>query len=87
MDKEKAVLVIDMPGSCAECDLLWKDEYSVFCPCRHSKNTTDIYEYVQSQTKPDWCPLNPLPSYDENFDYWGNWKVGFQDCLDEILGG
>lgn len=90
MDKKKAILVIDMPESCAECDLMWEDEYSVFCPCRHPNNTADIYDHVQSQTKPDWCPLKPVPEKEDVWDdeeIFGWYDRGWNACVDKILGG
>ena len=90
MDKKKAILVIDMPESCAECDLMWKDEYSVFCPCKLPENISDVYDHEISETKPDWCPLKPFP---EKRNVWNEideadwYDAGYNACLDEILGG
>ena len=76
----KAILVIDkMPSSCEEC-IVRCDGYSA-------------KEYAQRTiTKPNWCPLSPLPQkkgkhgelheYDTDIHY----EIGWNDCLDEILG-
>lgn len=54
--KNKAVLIIDMPESCKYCDLKYTDEYSDYCPYKK----TDVFTYVHTNTKPNWCPLHPL---------------------------
>lgn len=83
---DKAILVIDMPSCCEECSLMWKDEYSDFCPVKHDKNTTDIYDYTHSHTKPNWCPLKPAPEeqlvwYDDD-----DCVMGYNNCVREIVG-
>lgn len=57
----KSILVIDTPSCCAECFLMWKDEYSDYCPIPCEENKADIYDYVVTNTKPYWCPLKPVP--------------------------
>ena len=51
----KAILVIDMPKSCGCCDICGYDD-GFFC-----QNGKSVDEYVEEQTKPDWCPLRPMP--------------------------
>lgn len=53
----KSVLIIDTPKHCSDCDLRFTDEYSDYCPC----NKQDVFTYVHTNTKPNWCPLSPLP--------------------------
>lgn len=69
----KAILVVDMPKCCNECSLMFKDEYSYWCPVQCDENKTDLYEnYIKIKQKPNWCPLKPLPekidvpAYDDN---------------------
>lgn len=73
---EKSVLVINTPKNCKECDChLWL----VCVPA-----DKDIDEYVDaSKTKPDWCPLKPLPPK----DYWHkkDYADGWNDCLEELM--
>lgn len=83
----KSVLVVDTPKTCKEC------------PCQMMlvcvPADEDIDEYINpSKTKPDWCPLRPLPhkkmpKQDEAFpqdmrliDRWRGWDA----CIDEIIG-
>lgn len=54
----KSVLVTDTPESCRDCDLKFTDEYSDYCPYKK----TDVFTYVHTNTKPNWCPLSSLPS-------------------------
>lgn len=88
----KAILIVDMPESCKDCELLWRGRYSVFCPVELSCNTKDVYDYVEVSTKPDWCPLRPMPEkYDTdntpyNLDYNEDYERGYNSCVDEILG-
>ena len=55
----KSILVMDTPKSCEECDIRTTDDYADWCP--HKKAKTHIYDYIQNNTKPDWCPLKPVP--------------------------
>lgn len=74
----KALLVLDMPNSCDDCEL---NRYynDIHIHCDHPCNTAICGEIV-----PEWCPLKPLPQrYDE--DAMREQK-GWNRCLDEILG-
>ena len=79
----KAILVMDMPSSCNRCNLL--DEPYDFC----SPMDRDVSDY-RNTTKPDWCPLKPMPSR-KNTEYnpCRNPYIaeGYNACIDEILGG
>ena len=84
----KAILVFAMPEGCHECPLIWKDEYSIFCPVPHDENKTDIYDYISEHMKPWWCPLKEAPMeqliwYD---DERSDWERGYNNCLREIVG-
>ena len=63
----KAILVVDMPECCAECPLmLWDAEseyYGACCPTLKEVNcVADSYkENEDKETKPNWCPLKPMP--------------------------
>ena len=88
----KAILVIDMPSCCNECKIRCDDEYSNWCPYDNPE-PNGVFQYVKTRTKPDWCPLKPLPEkyetdrskcsdpfYEFEFEY------GYNQCVDEILG-
>lgn len=57
----KAILVIDMPHSCMECDIRFMDEYSDWCLMHVYDGQEDVYKYKVTGMKPDWCPLKPAP--------------------------
>ena len=78
---DKAVLVMEMPKSCWQCNL-------------HNYHFCDVEgycidDYMNVEHRPSWCPLMSVPEYeciwhdDERSDY----ERGFNACLDEILGG
>lgn len=56
----KAILIIDMPNNCNECKIRFDDEYSNWCPYDNPE-PNGVWQYVDNKTKPDWCPLKPLP--------------------------
>ena len=83
----KAVLVMDMPESCFDCNLCHIDD-------REDRATCQAYETakeVDSDTfeKPEWCPLRKLPEKVNHPDYCDNGRFdkGWNACLDEILKG
>ena len=88
----KAILVIEMPSDCNDC-LLCRyahnmepfDEDEAYC----EKLFKSVKEEISKETKPDWCPLRPVPSKkDDDFYDWGkaNQVKGYNACIDEILG-
>lgn len=87
----KAILVLKhMPRMCVNCslsDVVENQEISdnPKMICHASRR------YVHPSNKPNWCPLKPVPEYREivnNYDDKLNGiDEGWNDCLDEILGG
>ena len=73
----KAILVLDdMPENCFKCKLQdWANCRIVKC-C----HTGD--------TRPDWCPLKPMPEKANHPDWCdgGRYDNGYNACIDEILG-
>lgn len=76
----KSVLVMNTPENCKSC--IHISTFYPFCRinCRDIKDTS---------TKPDWCPLKPLPekSTTENdmTDYQRGMVDGRNQCIDEIV--
>lgn len=79
------LLIKEMPKTCKEC------------PCQMMlvcvPADEDIDEYVDpSKTKPNWCPLSPLPKPITEYevkvscDYEPDYALGWNECLDEIMG-
>lgn len=92
----KSILVIDTPHDCSECDLMFQDDWSYWCPHRNAQ--ADVYENVVNYSKPTWCPLSPLPLKKDLTHYIQRGDTqsmthlvqyihdqGYNDCLDEIL--
>lgn len=84
----KALIVIDMPKTCAECRASFCGDvwYCYAGEYRRPLFTENIQE------KPLWCPLRPLPEKIEegeepNIKYGiSEYAVGRNDVIDEILG-
>lgn len=85
----KAILVIDMPDSCSKCLLMYGNDISDWCLPMGNFNG-DVYRHTTDNTKPDWCPLKPIPKklkgHDSIYYQWGEYEDGWNHCLDVILG-
>ena len=94
----KSALVTDTPKNCYDCpfgtEYCCDSEYEGCCElaeCLDSDMrliTEEHYDY-ESESRPDWCPLKPLPekSTTENdmTDYQGGMVDGRNQCIDEIV--
>ena len=82
----KAVLVMDMPKHCIDCPCHFAGMYTVKCGVKKKKLlTNDIETY-----KPDWCPLNPIPSKKDKptkSESVACFNSGYNACIDELLKG
>lgn len=83
----KAVLVMDMPESCFDCNLCHINGRDGEYNCQ----AFEVARQVNSETyeKTDWCPLRELSEYkrtvgteSENDKLLMN--MGWNDCLEEI---
>lgn len=85
---EKAILILDQPKNCLECPIGDNDscimETYVYCRVA-GRGSID----AEAETKPEWCPLKPLP---ERKTVTANdatasvaIKYGWNNCLDAIL--
>lgn len=85
---DKAILVIDMPSCCNECKIRVDDEYSNWCPYDNPE-PNGVWKYVDNGTKPDWCPLKPVPKKldgnDSIYYQWGDYEDGWNHCIDCIV--
>lgn len=93
----KSVFVIDTPETCIDCifcqEYKTKSREYAYCYVTNGDSENDmklidcIYGYRQS--KPDWCPLKPLPEEDHENHYPDEWEDGYADgwnaCLKEIV--
>ena len=86
----KAVLVIDMPGSCDMCDMcdFVDGEKTLYCGVLGVGE--EVTDYISC--RPDWCPLQKLPDREEELPtekylFGGLGKAfvsGCNACLDAI---
>ena len=86
----KSVLVMNTSKYCALC-VLRSGVRHPFCRV-NNRDITDL------SIRPDWCPLKPLPEKMKvtgiyNYAYLEaggkppSYKIGWNDCIDEITGG
>ena len=86
----KSVLVMETPENCYSCYLRRIINDFTFCKVK-------LRQIEDTNTKPDWCPLKPLPEkmkvtgiYNgEYFKAGGkppSYKVGWNACINEITG-
>lgn len=80
----KAILVMDMPSSCEECQLFYNTEGTKMCEA--------IGRLVECESeKPTWCPLREVPQYKGKpliyHLYDDGFVQGYNACIDEIGGG
>lgn len=99
----KSVLVIDTPENCVDCifcqEFNTRSREYAYCYAVNGDSENDmklincVYGYRQS--KPDWCPLNPLPEKIKvtglyNGEYFKakppSYKIGWNNCIDAITG-
>lgn len=95
----KSVFVMDTPERCVECNFCGH-EYTgegMNIECGASYCCLNAHEVKNIESKPDWCPLKPLPERMKvtgiyNGDYFKSggkppsYKIGWNACLDEITG-
>ena len=84
----KAILVIDMPQDCLYCPCYRPayHEYLEDCKVALRPLTTE-----ERDSRPNWCPLKPLPNkIDQGYPcekYDEGYSDGWDACINEILGG
>ncbi len=88
----KAVLVIDIPETCQHIGGN-KEHGCPFAGMYCLIKIEDTMEHVKNGTKPDWCPLKPLPEqkepiyrYESGREKYTDFARGWNACL-EAVGG
>lgn len=99
---DKALLVMDMPESCVDCQFCYEYHEGIEACCTVTREPSNdgMYRIIKEdycQDKPDWCPLKPIPEKKEEMGMPRTpsmndiKRIGFQKgwnaCIDEILGG
>lgn len=89
----KVIAILDEPKSCMYCEF----GSHVICGAKHNNMTSnakfpeitkyDIYKNKIDETKPEWCPLIPLPERmklkkDELYDEYAD---GYTDGWNSLL--
>ena len=96
----KSVLVIDTPKSCYNCPFgtEYYDIYIYKGNCELAEHLgkimtllTEEYYGFESKSRPEWCPLKPLPEEKEE-EHWRSklslaWIRGWNTCISKITGG
>ena len=90
----KAILVLDMPGTCCDCNFCREIQEGIeaCCELMDEPNDNTLCRIVDSengycQGKPNWCPLKELPERRKyNEEYFNGDVKGWNDCLKTILG-
>lgn len=81
----KAVLIIDMPECCADCQLADDDPSGLYCV-----PADEYYDGKEStEDRASFCPLRELPEKKERrIGEHGErmFRAGFNACLNEIAG-
>lgn len=100
----KSVLVIDTPKNCYDCpfgtEYCGDSEYEGCCELAECLDSdmrliTEEHYDCESKSRPEWCPLKPLPEkkgtskvasgYESGYEK--GYEKGWSDCFDEIAGG
>ena len=78
----KAILIMDMPSSCSECNI------QAFGACSAVRKFVAVTP-THLKSKPKWCPLREVPRKIafRDSDITRLEKIGYNACIDEILGG
>ena len=87
---KKAVLLMDIPETCLDCNLCVLDtDGSISCYYNKREICSNVGE---NNSRPNWCPLRPLPDRKEITETYKwedrlpSFKCGWNWCLDEITG-
>lgn len=85
---KKAVLLMDVPETCLDCNLCVLDtDGSISCYYNKREICSNVGE---NNSRPNWCPLRPLPDRKEITETYKwedrlpSFKCGWNWCLDEI---
>lgn len=82
---EKSIVMIDTPKSCSECCFQKVlTVYGYACGIAKTMNK-------DTHSRPDWCPLSPLPKRHAAPKTATGYEIGYEDgwneCLEKIVGG
>lgn len=82
----KAVLVLDMPETCCDCNFCREIQEGIeaCCELMDDLNDNTLCRMIDSkngycQEKPNWCPLKELPDETHNDEYMDEYCDGYDD--------
>lgn len=86
---DKALLVMDMPESCLDCQFCYEYHEGIEACCTVTREPSNdgMYRIIKEdycQDKPDWCPLKPVPER-VNLDGMRQEAIE-EDCYDDTNG-
>lgn len=89
----KAVLVLDMPGSCSKCKFMYEFQGIKKCQLMNCLNNgfSKISQNNFTKQRHDKCPLRELPEKRTEeapvaYTHFGAYNDGWNACIDEITG-
>lgn len=77
----KAILITDMPNRC----YFYKLYNAFYGICQFTGDRVRT-ENIMASNKLENCPLKPLPKYYEPSKRTNDYEMGWNCCIDEILG-
>ena len=83
----KAVLIMDMPESCDVCEFVEENCSCGILTCINPLSEQygcEVTDYIECRA--DGCPLKPMPDKKNRGEETATWKMGYNACIDEILG-
>lgn len=96
----KVILIMDDPMFCCNCPLAKNKKHNItkeerwYCGIGHQGEYSFVWVYepidMDSETKPDWCPLRTVPEKeyaDTGIMEVDEFAAGWNACIDEILRG
>ena len=84
----KSVLVLDTPKNCYDCpfgtEYCGDSEYEGYCELAECLDSdmrliTEEHYDCESESRPEWCPLKPLPEKDNFDDLYDEYYTGYHD--------
>ena len=96
----KSALVMNTPENCYDCPFgtayCGELEYAGYCEISDCLDydiflMTEEHYDCESKSRPDWCPLKPLPEKNTTENDMTDYQCGMVDgrnqCINEITGG
>ena len=87
----KGIIVLDVPEECRKCPFQEvSEENHMWCLVSYLDDCSRVSKMILDEySKPDWCPIIPVPEKANHKDYCdnGRYDKGWNDCLNKIFGG